>query len=46
MNDLLSYPGKAYSHIEHQYGTIGLIVAGLLIAVGIIGVFIWNDRRK
>lgn len=46
MNDLLSMPNRAFQYVDAQYGTIGLIVAGLMIAVGVIGVFIWIDRRK
>jgi hypothetical protein len=46
MDDLLSVPARAYHHIETQYGTIGLMVAGLMIAVGVVSVLIWIDRRK
>lgn len=46
MDDILSLPTRAYNYINIQYGTIGLIVVGLLIAVAIVGAFIWFDRRK
>jgi hypothetical protein len=46
MDDILSIPSRAYHYVNNQYGTIGLIVVGLLITVAIVGVFVWWDRRK
>jgi hypothetical protein len=46
MNDLLSAPGRMYRYVDAEYGTIGLIVGGLMIAVAFVWVFIWIDRRK
>jgi len=46
MDELLSYPVNAYNYVYGQYGTIGVIVSALMITVGLIGIFIWNDRRK
>jgi len=46
MTDIIDFPGRAYRYIDAQYGTIGLIVAGLMIVVALIGVFVWMDRRK
>lgn len=46
MADLFSLPERAYRAIDAQFGAVGLIAAGLMIAVALIGVFIWLDRRK
>lgn len=46
MDSIFSYPEQAYDYVNGRYGTIGLIVAGLLIVVAAVGVFIWLDRRK
>lgn len=46
MDQITSFPGYVYDYIYGNYGTIGLIVAGVGIVVGIVGVFIWWDRRK
>ena len=46
MDDLTAMPGRAFRYVEAQYGTVGLIVAGLMIVVAVIAVFIWFDRRK
>jgi hypothetical protein len=46
MNEITSLPGQAYDHINHNYGTVGLIVAGVMIVVAIVSVCIWFDRRK
>lgn len=46
MDQIISLPEHAYDYVYGQYGTIGLIVASLMIVVAIVGVFIWWDRRK
>jgi hypothetical protein len=46
MNHFASYPELAYDHIYRNYGTIGLIIAGIVIVVGVLSVFFWFDRRK
>ena len=46
MNEITSLPSRVYDHINSQYGTVGLIVAGVIIVVAIVSVFIWFDRRK
>ena len=46
MDQITSFPGFAYDYIHGNYGTVGLIVAGVGIVVAIVGVFIWFDRRK
>jgi hypothetical protein len=46
MDEIISFPGRAYDYIDGQYGTVGLIVAGVMIVVAIVSVFIWFDRRK
>jgi hypothetical protein len=46
MDNLTKYPGQAYDYIYGHYGTVGLIVAGVMIVVGVISIFVWLDRRK
>ncbi|HKB03199.1 MAG TPA: hypothetical protein VKD90_13315 [Gemmataceae bacterium] len=46
MDQISSFPGKMYDYIYGQYGTVGLIVAGVVIVIAIISVMIWLDRRK
>lgn len=46
MDEIFALPSRAYNYIHYQYGMIGLLVVGLLITVGIVGVFVWWDRRK
>jgi len=46
MNDITSFPGRAYDYIHYQYGTVGLIVAGVMLVVAVVSVCIWFDRRK
>jgi hypothetical protein len=46
MNEVLSKPVQAYDYIYLHYGTVGLIVAGLMIVVAVVSLCIWFDRRK
>ncbi len=46
MDQITSFPGDAYDYIHGNYGTIGLIVAGVCLVVAMVSVFIWLDRRK
>jgi len=46
MDDITSFPGRAYDYIHYQYGTVGLIVTGVMVVVAIVSLFIWFDRRK
>jgi hypothetical protein len=46
MDQIISLPGQAYDYVYGHYGTIGLIIAGLLIVVTIVSVMVWFDRRK
>ncbi|WP_020470539.1 hypothetical protein [Zavarzinella formosa] len=46
MDDIVALPGRAFRYVDAQYGTIGLMVVGLMIVVAVIGIFIWLDRRK
>lgn len=46
MSNLTSLPGQAYNYVYGNYGTVGLIVAGLMIVVAIVGTLVWFDRRK
>jgi hypothetical protein len=41
-----STPGQVYDYINGHYGLPGLIVAGVLLVVGVVGIFIALDRRK
>jgi hypothetical protein len=46
MEKLSSYPDQAYDYIYGNYGTVGLIVTGVAVVVGVICIFIWFDRSK
>ena len=46
MDTIISIPGRAFDYVNGQYGTVGLIVIGLMVVVGIVGVLTWFDRRK
>jgi len=46
MDQILSYPGQAYDYVYGNYGTVGLIIAGLLIVVTVVSVMVWFDRRR
>lgn len=46
MNSLSSYPEQAYNYVYGNYGTVGLIVAGVGIVVAFVSVMVWFDRRK
>jgi hypothetical protein len=46
MNDMISFPSRAYHYVDTQYGTIGLIFAGLLVVFSFVGAMVWWDRRK
>jgi hypothetical protein len=46
MDKYSQMPGQAYDYIYNNYGTPGLIVAGVAIVLAVVGVFIWLDRRK
>ena len=46
MNEITSQPGRLYDYIHSNYGTVGLIVVGLVIVVGVVCFFTWLDRRK
>ena len=46
MDSVLEIPSQAYDYINGQFGTTGLIFAGVMIVVGIVAVMIWYDRRR
>jgi len=46
LNGITSSPGKAYDYIYANFGLTGLIVAGVVIVVAIVGFFVAMDRRK
>ena len=46
LDKVASSPGQAYDYINSNYGLPGLIVAGVLIVVAIVGIMIALDRRK
>jgi hypothetical protein len=46
MDRISSYPSQAYDYVNGNYGTVGLIVAGVLIVVAVISIMVWFDRRK
>ncbi|HKA06959.1 MAG TPA: hypothetical protein VKD71_06845 [Gemmataceae bacterium] len=46
LNAITSSPGKAYDYIYNHFGLTGLIVAGVVVVVAIVGFFIAMDRRK
>lgn len=46
MDVILSFPSRTYHYIELEYGSIGLIVAGLATVVGAVCFLTWVDRRK
>src|SRR5262245_51549985 len=46
LDKVASSPGQAYDYINSHYGLPGLIVAGVLIVVAIVGLMIALDRRK
>ena len=46
VNSLTSLSGRGYDYIHGQYGLSGLIAAGVIVVVALIGIFIWFDRRK
>lgn len=46
MDSIIAFPGRAYDYVQGQYGTVGLIVVGVMIVVAIVGFFVWLDRRK
>ncbi len=46
MNQILSAPERFYDYIHTQYGTVGLIVSGVLVVVACTSIMIWFDRRK
>jgi hypothetical protein len=46
LDTIASSPGRAYDYIYSNYGLSGLIVAGVMVVVAIVGVFIALDRRK
>lgn len=46
MEQITSFPGQAYDYIYGNYGTVGLIITGVMIVVAIVSGMIWFDRRK
>ena len=46
LDKVASSPGQAYDYINSNYGLPGLIVAGVLLVVCIVGIMIALDRRK
>jgi hypothetical protein len=46
IDKVASSPGQLYDYINGNYGLPGLIVAGVIIVVGVVGIFIALDRRK
>lgn len=46
MDKITSFPGQAYDYIYGNYGTVGVIIAGVVIVVFVVGVLVWFDRRK
>lgn len=46
MDSVKSIPSDAYNYVYGQYGTVGVIVAGVVIVVAVVGVLTWLDRRK
>jgi hypothetical protein len=46
MSNLFSLPGQAYDYVYGNFGSIGLMIAGVVIVVGIVGALVWFDRRK
>jgi hypothetical protein len=46
METITALPEQMYDYVHGQYGTVGLIVAGVILVVLIVCVFIWFDRRK
>ena len=46
LDKVASSPGQVYDYVHGNCGLPGLIVAGVVIVVGVIGVFIALDRRK
>jgi hypothetical protein len=46
MSNLTSLPGQAYDYVFGNFGTVGLVIAGVMIVVGIVGALVWFDRRK
>ena len=46
MDALLSFPSRSYRYIDAEYGSLGLIMASLLIIVAAVCILTWADRRK
>jgi hypothetical protein len=46
MNTVTSFPSQAYDYVNGNYGTIGVIIAGVAIVLAAVSVMIWFDRRK
>ncbi len=46
MDNFTSLPSRAYDWVYGNYGNVGLIVAGVMIVVGIVSIFVFLDRRK
>ena len=46
MNSVTNYPAQAYDYVYGQFGTVGLIVAGVGLVVGAISCMVWFDRRR
>lgn len=46
MQTFTSLPGQAYDYVYGNFGNVGLIVAGVVIVVAVVSVFIFLDRRK
>ncbi len=44
--DLLDYPVNAYNYVHFHYGTVGVIVACIIVLMSVITVFFWLDRRR
>jgi hypothetical protein len=46
MDVIFRVPVRAYDYVYHNFGWFGVLFAGLGIALGIVFLLIWYDRRK
>jgi hypothetical protein len=46
MNSISNYPAQAYDYVYGNYGTVGLIVAGVGLVVAVISLMVWFDRAR
>ena len=46
MDSVFDLPVKAYNYVYTNFGWFGVLFAGLAVTMGVVGIYIWFERRK